>query len=585
VHEIKFDGYRTLAFLDGGKVRLVTRSGLDWTGRYGNLPKAFGALSGHSAILDGEIVVVDEKGISRFSRLQQALSDGPGDHLVFFAFDLLFLDGRDLRSSTLIERKQALAELLACHANPSTPLQVSEHFEGDAEALFDRASELGLEGIVSKRVDAPYVSGRSKTWIKVKAMQAADFIIAGYLPSTTGDGVGSLALASWVEGELEYRGKVGTGFTSAQLDDLFHRLEPLRYGAVSLEGAGKGIVWVRPVLTAHVHYATLTRDNSVRHAVFKGLREAPRSAGAPTTSNRKRLITDADLAGLVVTNPSRRMFGRSGGTKLDIAVYYAAVGDFLLPHLLGRPVSLLRCPTGKLQDCFFQRHAFQGMPSSIEVFETQNSDEEDRTYLALKDAKGYLGLAQLGVVEFHSWGTHLRNLDKPDTVVFDLDPGEGIGWREIVEAAIHVRGDLQRQGLKPFVKTSGGKGLHVVVPLKPKLGWKHIHLATGKIAEEIARGAPETFTTVMGASNRKRRIFIDFHRNARSATAAAPYTLRAKPHLPVSTPLDWADLESIDSPDDLNYASVPQLLTSSGDPWADINASACELPASSKVGK
>ena len=251
----------------------------------------------------------------------------------------------------------------------------------------------------------------------------------------------------------------------------------------------------------------------------------------------------------------------------------------MLPHLLDRPVSLVRCPTALVKDCFFQRHAFKGMPPSVEVFETQNSDEEDRTYLTIEDAKGYLALAQFGVVEFHTWETHRKHLEKPDRVVFDLDPGEGIGWREVVEAAVHIRGVLEGKGLVPFIKTSGGKGLHIVVPIRPKLGWKEVHRATSEIANAIARGAPEAFTAVMGAANRKKRIFIDFQRNARSATSAAPYSLRARPGLPAPTPLGWRDLESIDSPADLNYSSLPALLTTTGDPWAEINESARDLPA------
>jgi DNA ligase D len=240
-------------------------------------------------------------------------------------------------------------------------------------------------------------------------------------------------------------------------------------------------------------------------------------------------------------------------------------------------VSLVRCPTGKAEDCFFQRHAFTGMPASVVSFTTQNSEDEDKTYLTIEDARGYLALAQFGVVEFHTWGTHRAHLEQPDRIVFDLDPGEGIAWREVVEAALHVRGELDAMGLVPFVKTSGGKGLHVVVPLVPGLDWKQVHQTTGAIVESIARAAPETFTAVMGQENRKRRIFIDFHRNARSATAAAPYSLRARPHLPASAPLDWRDLESIDAPQDLNYSTLPGLVAVSGDPWARIDESAREL--------
>ena len=340
------------------------------------------------------------------------------------------------------------------------------------------------------------------------------------------------------------------------------------------------MIWVRPVLSARIHYANRTTDNSLRHAVFKGLRDVELST--PVAATRKRCIAEADLATIWVTNPTRRIFGKSGPTKLDIAVYYAFVGDFMLPHILGRPVSLVRCPTGRPQDCFFQRHAFTGMPASVATFETTNSEGETKSYLSVEDAKGYLALAQFGVVEFHSWGGLRKQLDKPDRIVFDLDPGEGIGWREIVEAAVHIKGELEALGLVPFVKTSGGKGIHVVVPVTPKLGWKPAFKAASDIATRIAATAPETFTTTMGKGNRKKRIFIDFHRNGRGATAAAPYSLRARTNLPASTPLSWADLESIDAPEDLNYSSLPGLLAGAGDPWADIEDFARDLPVLSR---
>lgn len=582
LHEIKFDGYRTLVHLDAGKATLITRAGLDWTGRYGNLPRAFETLPCKTAVIDGEIVVPDDKGIARFAALQDALSTGAGNKLVFYAFDLVHLDGWDLRAVPLEKRKLLLAQLLAGRVDGTTAIQYSDHVAGDGGALFDRASELGLEGIVSKRADSLYQSGRTTTWSKTKALQVGDFVIAGFTRSAAAGGIGALALGEWVDGELRYVGKVGTGFDAPTLSLLLDRLEPLVDPSLKLDGAPKDVVWVRPVHQARIHYATRTSDNVLRHAVFKGLREAALST--PVGPTRKRLITDADLASIFVTNPTRRLFGKSGPTKLDIAVYYAAVGDFMLPHLFNRPVSLVRCPTGRPQDCFFQRHAFTGMPASLGVFELKNSDDEDKTYLSVEDARGYLALAQFGVVEFHTWGTHRAHLEKPDRVVFDLDPGEGIGWREMVEAAVHVRGELTRLGLVPFVKTSGGKGLHVVVPINPKLTWKQVHAATSAIAAAIARAAPETFTATMGAANRKRRIFIDFHRNARSATSAAPYTLRARTNLPASTPLDWRDLESIDAPEDLNYSSLPGLLTTSGDPWAEINQSAADLPAISAAG-
>jgi bifunctional non-homologous end joining protein LigD len=577
LHEIKFDGYRTLAMIEAGETRLITRGGLDWTRRYGDLPAAFAKLDCKSAVIDGEVVVLDPKGISRFAALQDALSEGAGNKLIFYAFDLLHLDGWNLRAAPLVQRKELLAKLLAGHLSARSAIQFSDHVDDEhGEALYEHASELGLEGVVSKRADAPYSAGRSNTWVKAKALQTGDFVVAGYTSSPANGGIGALAVAEWVGEDLEYRGKVGTGFDANTIGALLRRLEPMRIPE-RLERMPKDIIPVRPILHAKVQFANRTNDNSLRHAVFKGLREAELST--PVARKRKRIISDADLAGISITNPARQLFGKSGPTKLDIAVYYAAVGDFMLPHLFNRPVSLVRCPTGKQADCFFQRHAFTGMPPTLKTFDTKNSEGNIQTYISVEDAKGYLALAQFGVVEFHAWGTHESHIDKPDRVIFDLDPGEGIEWRDVVNAAVHLRDGLTAMGLVPFVKTSGGKGLHIVVPTTAKLGWKQAHAATSAIATKLAATAKDTFVTVTGEQNRKRRIFIDFHRNARSATAAAAYTLRARPHLPASTPIDWRDLETIDSPADLNYSSLPALLTTTGDPWAEINESARDLPA------
>jgi bifunctional non-homologous end joining protein LigD len=584
LHEIKFDGYRAIAFVENGATRLATRTGLDWTRRYGDLSRAFATLGCKQAVLDGEIVVLDEKGISHISALQQALAEGAGNELVYYAFDLLYLDGWDLQNVPLLKRKELLARLLLSGTGAArSAIQFSDHIRGDGTALYEQAAELGLEGIVSKNATAPYRQERSKSWLKIKAPQAGDFVIVGYTTSEAAEGLAALALGEWEGGELHYRGKVGTGFDAPMLASLLSRLEPLRDLAARLDATPKDVNPVRPVLTAHIHYAARTADKLLFHSVFKGLREAELSApNAP--AERKRLITDADLASTWVTNPTRRLFGKSGPTKLDIAVYYAQIGDFMLPHIIGRPISLVRCPTGRAQDCFFQRHAFAGMPASVATFQSINSEGESQTYLSVADPKGYLALAQFGVVEFHVWGTAVKRLEKPDRIVFDLDPGEGVEWREIVEAAIHIKAELESLGLVPFVKTSGGKGLHITVPVKAKLGWEQAYRSSNAIAAAIAATAPGTFTTAMAKDQRKRRIFIDFHRNGRGATAAAPFSLRAGAHLPASTPLSWRDLETIDAPEDLNYSSLPDLLTTSGDPWANISDYARDLPALPKAG-
>ena len=585
LHEIKFDGYRTIAHVEDGAVRLLTRTGIDWTARYGVLADAFAALPAKQAIIDGEVVVVDAAGVSHFADLQQALSDGASHRLTFFAFDLAYLDGYDLSGARLDARKAALQALLAPLASASSAIQFSDGVAGDGQALYEQVSEMGLEGIVSKRLDARYEQARSKSWVKVKAKQVGDFPIVGFTTSPAAAGIGALALGEWVEGELDYRGKCGTGFSAEELVGIEARLRPLTDAGHMLARMPRDVIPVRPVLTAHVHYANLTADGSVRHAVFKGLREPEITAAAPVA--RKRLISDADLAGIWLTNPTRRLFGKSGPTKLDVAIYYAAVGDFMLPHIFGRPVSLVRSPSGRLDDIFFQRHPFTGMPSTIGAFETMSSEEgEVKKYISIEEPKGYLALAQFGVIEFHSWGCHWRAaLEKPDRIIFDLDPGEGIRFRQTVEAAFVVREVLSGMGLVPYVKTSGGKGLHVVVPLKPRLDWKKTHAATGEIAERIARAAPELFVVNMAKDKRSRRIFIDFHRNYRGATAVAPYSLRARQTLPASTPVNWTDLRSIDAPEDLNYSTLPEILNISGDPWAAMDQDAADLTAALKMPK
>jgi DNA ligase D len=584
LHEIKFDGYRTTAHVVDGTVRLMTRAGIDWTKRYGDLPQAFSRLPVSQAIIDGEIVVLDDKGISRFALLQDALAAGAGSKLHFYAFDLIHLDGWDLRKAPLMKRKALLAELLAGQA-ANAAIQYSDHVEGDGQGLYDQASDLGLEGVVSKRADAIYMSGRTKSWTKVKAQKTDDFVIAGYAVSDRAEGLAALGMAEFVDGELHYRGKVGTGFDSDMARDLLARLERLTAGATPPEGVPREIMrqmhWVKPLLSARVRYSNRTADNAIRHGVFRGLRDVG-GLTTPVPVKRKRLIAESDLATIWVTNPERRLFGKTGPTKLDIAVYYALVGDFMLPHIIGRPVSLVRCPTGRPQDCFFQRHAFTGMPASVAVFESVNSEGETKTYLSVEDAKAYLALAQFGVVEFHTWGTHRTKLDRPDQIVFDLDPGEGISWREVVEAAVHIKGGLESLGLMPFVKTSGGKGIHITVPVTRKQNWKKLHQVSSAISTLLAASAPDTFTTTMGKENRRKRIFIDFHRNARGHTSAAPYSLRARTNLPASTPVSWTDLETTDAPEDLNYASLPGLLETSGDPWVEIDEAARDLPVVEK---
>ena len=492
----------------------------------------------------------------------------------------MYLDGYDLTKARLVDRKAQLQALLEPVVSPSSAIQFSDGIGGDGQVLYDHATEMGLEGILSKRLDAPYVQARSKSWVKIKSLQTGDFPIVGYTLSTAAAGIGAIALGEWVNGELEYRGKCGTGFSSAELTSILAKLEPLKAPDQKLPGMTKDVIPIRPVITARIHYANLTADNSVRHAVFKGLRE-PEIKASDAPVKRRRLISDADLAGIWVTNPTRRLFGKSGPTKLDVAIYYAAIGDFMLPHIFGRPVSLVRSPSGRLDDIFFQRHPFTGMPATIASFETLSSEEgETKKYISIEDARGYLALAQFGVIEFHAWGCHwAKSLEKPDRVIFDLDPGDGIKFKAIVDAAFFVKQFVEGLGLVPYVKTSGGKGLHVVVPLTPRADWDTVKGFSQAIVQHMAATIPRRFVAKSGPKNRVGKIFIDYLRNGLGATTVCAWSARARPGLGISVPLAWSELQSVRGGDHWTVKTVHERLDSGNEPWNDYARAARGLTA------
>ena len=574
LHEIKYDGYRTVAVLEKGTTRLLTRKGLNWTKRYGRLADAFNDLTAASAAIDGEVVVLDEAGASNFEQLQQALANDDTWRLVFFAFDLMHLNGWDLTGVPLLKRKAQLQKLLQ-HLDNNSAIQYSDHVTGQGADLYDRVCEMGLEGVVSKRADSSYFKGRSKTWLKAKAMQVANFNIIGFKTSKAAGGLSSLLIADNLEGDWRYAGKVGTGWSIEEADMLLNRLAALARDeeVVTLEKKEPGVTWVEPSLKAAVQFREKTRDHHLRHPVFRGLRETTLTKSK--RANTKRLITDEHLASIWVTNPKRRMFGKNGPTKLELAVYYAKVGDYMLPHLMGRLVSLVRSPTGKKDDSFFQRHAFMGMPEEVKTFDDRTGKEKG--YIYIEGPRGFVALAQFGVVEFHPWGCRIDKVEKPDQLCLDLDPGDGVTWKHLVEAACAIRDGLTDLNLAPYIKTSGDKGLHIVVPIKRRYSWKQLHGVAGDLATSFAKMDPSTFITSMSKRQRTNRILIDYHRNARSSTTVAPYSLRAQAGLPVSTPISWDDLQALDGPSDLNYVTVPELLRSSGDIWAGLEASACAL--------
>lgn len=597
VHEIKLDGYRTLARVEDGGVRFLTRTGLDWTARYRDLAAAFKPLPCRRAMIDGEIIVQDEKGLSSFSRLQDALAREESAPLLFFAFDLLHLDDHDIREAPLVQRKEVLAKLLAA-VGRNHALQLSEDMGGSGQPLLAEACRMGIEGIISKRGDAPYRSGRGRSWRKSKCVNADEFVIIGYTRTEAAGGLAALLLARADEAgtAVAYVGKSGTGFTRAAAADLESRLDAIRTErpavAVPDDVVRERPIWVEPRLMAEVHFASLTADGRLRQAAFKGLRlDKPAVAATPAASEpysatppapvgatpvgpARRWVSDADLASVWVTNPERVMFETA--SKLDVALYYARVGDWLLTEVAGRPLSLVRCPSGRVEDCFYQRNATAGMPEAIARSELPAVDGEPaETVIHVDDAAGLLSLAQFGVVELHCRGCRVDDPERPDRIVFDLDPDEGLAWSAVKAAASHLRERLTAIGLVPFLKTTGGKGLHVVVPIVRRGGWAQVLGFAEGFAAALVDAEPSRFTKNMAKRARKEKIFIDYLRNGRSATAVAAYSLRARPGLPVSTPLSWDELDDLDDPRMLDYRSVPLRLSHMMmDPWRDLEASA-----------
>lgn len=583
LHEIKFDGYRSMARLEGGKVLFFTRNGLDWTERYGSLSEAFAGLRCKEAMIDGEIVVQDERGVSSFTALQEALAKGATEHLVFYAFDLLYLDGYDLTEVPLIKRKETLMALLSQVVSDKSGLQLSEHVVDQGPEFLAQARGMSLEGIVSKKRYSSYRGRRTQTWIKVKCVNTEDFVIVGFTESKAAGGLSALLLAEEGSDGLRYVGKVGTGFSTKEAGQLLKRLQAIQQAKPPLTQT-KGMkrsaaIWVKPTLVAEVRFSSRTGDGRLRHPVYKGLRPDKSvfdSATRPAArlAERRRYVTDADLASIWVTNPDRVMFG--GPTKLELALYYARVGNWILPELIGRPLSLVRCTTGEKSDCFFQRHASPGMPETVKAVRLREQESQKKEgYLYVECARGLLSLAQFGTIEFHPWGCRVDKPERPDRMIFDLDPDENLRWRDVVDAAMEIRHRLNQVALKCFAKTSGSKGLHIVVPLVRRHSWAEVRGFSKAFAAMMAKQAPKRFTSSMSMRSRRGRIYIDYLRNVRGATTVAAYSLRGATGVPVSTPVGWDELSEIDDPADLNYVTVPDRLGKSfRDPWEDIDRAA-----------
>ena len=549
--EIKYDGYRMQARIDGGKVKLLTRSGLDWTSRFKATAQAFRALKLPSALIDGEIVVENESGVSSFSALQQALCGGQTDRAVFYTFDLLYLDGRDLRPLPLVERKDLLQQAID-DVGSGGQIRFSEHLVEDGAVMARHACRLGLEGIIAKRADAAYRSGRSDTWRKIKCTSSLEFVIAGYMPSTAAPrAVGSLILGVYEGDTLVHVGRCGTGFTNTVARDLWTKLEPLQVKAPPFREvlsplAKRNAKWVAPKLVCEVTLRAFTGDGQLRHASFRTLRpdiqpeEVVRAKPASKAMAGAKETTESDVR---LTHPDRVLWEDVGLTKQGLFEFYAEIADHILPHLTGRPLSFVRCPDGTGGSCFYQKHGWPGMDARH--LQVRKACGED--VVVIDDRDGLLALVQASVLEIHPWGASADDPDRPDRLIFDLDPGEGVGWDQIAAGARDVRERLAALHFASFVKTTGGKGLHVVVPLVPKADWSTAKAFSKRIATEMASDAPDLYVATVAKRARPGRIFIDYLRNQRGATAVSAYSTRARPGAPVSVPVTWNELTSLGS--------------------------------------
>jgi bifunctional non-homologous end joining protein LigD len=598
VHEVKFDGYRIEARIDGRSVKLLTRKGLDWTERFKPIADLLKKLRLGSALIDGEIVVEATSGVPSFSELQQALSAGQMDRFICYVFDLLYCNGVDLRNVPLIERKALLQKILEPIAG-SAGVRYSEHFEGDGATLLAHACQMGLEGIISKRANEPYRSGRGEHWIKSKCVERQEFVILGYVPSTVTRGsVGSLVVGYHEGGKLIYAGRVGTGFSAGMARWLGQQLNKVKaakpaFGRPLPAGVEKGVIWAEPRLVAEVEFRGWTHDDVLRQASFKGLREdkPPEEVVREKARGSKTKDTKADSAGpsdvlgrFRLTHPERILWEGQGVTKQGLAEFCVDIADWILPHVVGRPLSLVRCPTGAMHQCFYAKHAWAGLAKAIRPVDVG----EAKPMLAIHDLEGLIGLVQAGVLEIHPWGSTVENLEHPDRLIFDLDPGEGVAWDAMLVAAEETRQRLKDLGLESFLKTSGGKGLHVMVPIEPELDWDRVKAFTKTITDAMAADAPDRYVATMSKQLRRGKIYVDYLRNGRGATAVAAYSTRARPGAPISTPLEWQELAPAIRPDHFNIDNLRQRLTFlKRDPWEGFFKIRQRLPQSAvpSVGK
>jgi bifunctional non-homologous end joining protein LigD len=612
-YEIKFDGYRVLVRIERGrakhKILIYTRNGNDWTAKFSKQVKALEKLDIDSAWLDGEAVVLDDRGLPDFQALQNAFDVGRPQDIVVYFLDLPFLNGYDLRHVPLVQRRALLKALIEPVDDPV--LRYSQDFAFQAEDLLKSACDMALEGIIGKRMDGGYVSGRSNAWIKLKCRRRQEFVIGGYSePSGSRAAFGALLLGIYdADGKLQYAGRVGSGFDQTTLAAIKKQLDKretqrMPFASEPGERSRTPVHWVKPELVAECNFAEWTKERIVRQASFVSLRDdkparqivkeeaastqkpakkttAAKKTAVKKTAAKKTAAGKAEIEGVKISHPDRVIDKSTGHTKLDVVEYYASVAEWMLPHLHDRPVSLVRAPEDIGGELFFQKHSAKLAIPHI----TQHADIDPGhpPLLTIESAQALVGTAQMGTIELHTWNAVASNIEKPDRMVFDLDPGEGVGWKRMVEAAKLTRDLLTELGLTSFCKTSGGKGLHVIVPLAKQAGWDEMKAFSQAVAQHMAQTLPKLFSAKMGMQNRKGKIFIDYLRNNRGSSTVAAFSLRARPGLGASMPISWDELDDTTSGDQWNIGNVRGRMDAlRRDPWKDYAKTRQRMTAAMK---
>ncbi len=568
LHEVKYDGYRTLIAVGGGQARAFTRTGLDWSQKFTGIVTAFEEVDLPPCLIDGEVAALAADGKPSFKLLQEALKEG-GAALAYFAFDLLEEDGEDLTGLPNRERKARLEALLK---GVPEPIHYAEHVAA-GEKLFEALCREGYEGIISKRADAPYRGRRTQSWLKVKCTCRQEFVIIGWTTSDKQRGFRSLLLGTKVGDTLHYAGKVGTGFTMDRIDELMAKMKPLQRKSAPVEDAPRAAVrgahWIAPKLVAEIAYtettASLGQGGVLRHPSFLGLRE-DKPAGE-VTPEKAMPVASKDPFGIKITNPDRVIYPENGITKGELAAYYTAMADPLLRFMGRRPVSLVRCPQGRAKHCFFQKHDSGSFGEQVLHVPIREKDGDEADYLYVKDGAGIIACVQMGAIEFHGWGSLVDDVERPDRMVFDLDPDEGVDFGGVKKAALVVKKELEALGLRSDPMLSGGKGIHVIAQLDRSADWVAVKDFARRFAIALGEAKPEMFTANMKKAERKGRIFLDWLRNQRGATAIMPWAVRAREGAPVATPITWEELDGVGKASAFTIADLAALRERAGSRW------------------